>query len=388
VLQRAGYRTGYIGKWHLYGGDRNRPVPAGPMRHGFNDVFLTNNCHVDFRPGKCFYWNDEGQKVFFDEWEVYGQTRQALQFLDECSPDQPFALFVSWHPPHDWGIQRDSLVFRYDTIPELMDLYDPAKLKLRPSATESPALRHAYHGHYAMCSGVDRAFGWLMDKLHERGLADDTLVVFTSDHGDNLQSHGYTIAKDHPEDTSTRIPLLMRWPAGLPVRRASDLLVGPMDMMPTILGLMDLPIPNTVHGQDLSTAILQGRDDAVESVPLFFYKPHWHGVYTRDVTYGFGRIRHFTRGPAGRPVLQAVPVRALYDRRKDPYQLNNLYGQRRAASLQRKMNALAHRWMNRFGDPGLSAEQIDPLYRYPDGRYPEDTDEPGFRGRPIDVIRA
>jgi arylsulfatase A-like enzyme len=326
--------------------------------------------------------------VFFDEWEVYGQTRQALQFLDECEPDKPFALFVSWHPPHDWGIHADSLVFRYDTIPELMDLYDPNRIKLRPSAQESPALRHAYHGYYAMCSGVDRAFGWLMDKLRQKGLAEDTLVVFTSDHGDNLQSYGHTIAKDRPEDTAARIPLLMRWPHGLPAQRASDLLVGPMDMMPTILGLMGLPIPNTVQGQDLSSTVLRGKDDAVESIPLFFYKPHWYGVYTHDVTYGFGRTRYFTRGPDRRPMLEEGSLRVLYDRRKDPYQLNNLHSQRGVTALRRKMSTLARRWMNRFGDPGLSAEQIDPLYRRPDGRLPEDTTEPGFRGRPIDVVRT
>jgi len=170
VLRDAGYRMGYIGKWHLLGGNRNRPVPQGPMRYGFDGTFLTNNCHVDFRPGKCFYWNDEGQKVFFDEWEVYGQTRQALQFLDERTDDQPFALFVSWHPPHDWGIHHDTLIYKYETMPELMAMYDPYKIRLRPSVKDTPAVRRAYHGYYGMCSGVDIAFGWLMDKLKQKGL--------------------------------------------------------------------------------------------------------------------------------------------------------------------------------------------------------------------------
>lgn len=388
VLREAGYRTGYVGKWHLLGGDRNRPISRGEMRFGFDDLFLSNNCHVDFRPGKCYYWNDRDEKVFFDEWEVYGQTRQALEFLDGCTPDRPFALFVSWHPPHDWGIHQDSLVFRYDTIPELMEMYDPAKIRLRPSATEVAHLREAYHGHYAMCSGVDRAFGWLVDKLREKGMERDTMVVFTSDHGDNLASYGYHIAKDHPEDTSTRIPFLLRWPGGLPRGRTSDLLLGPMDMMPTLLSLMGLPVPQGLHGSDLSSAIRKGDDDAIDSLPLFFYNPYWSGVYTRDVTYGFGEIRHFAHGADGKLTFRTDPVRCLYDRRTDPYQLNNLYDQRNARPLREKMERLAKRWRQRFGDPGaVSAAAVDRLYQKADGSWPQDVRESDFPGRPIDLIR-
>ncbi len=275
---------GYIGKWHLLGVDRNRPIPPGKMRYGFDGVFLSDNCHVDFRPGKCFFWNSEGKKVFFDEWEVYGQTNQALEFLDSCSPksEEPFALFISWHPPHDWGIHPDSLVYQYDTIPELMNLYDPTKIHLRPNVKDSPAVRRAYQGYYGMISGVDTAFGWLMEKLRKKGLEDDTIVVFTADHGANLHSYDYTITKNHPEDISTRVPFLMRFPNHLPKNMSSQLLINPMDLMPTILGLLGLNIPGSVQGNDLSSAILNGREDTVDSVPLFFFHPSWRGVYTRQ----------------------------------------------------------------------------------------------------------
>ena len=64
ILQENGYQTAYVGKWHLLGGDRDRPVPKGEMRYGF-DTVLTNNCHVDFRPGKAFFWNEKGEKRIF-----------------------------------------------------------------------------------------------------------------------------------------------------------------------------------------------------------------------------------------------------------------------------------------------------------------------------------
>jgi arylsulfatase A-like enzyme len=157
ALGAAGYRTAYVGKWHLLGGDRDRPVPPGPLRHGFDETFLSNNCHMDYRPGHCYYWDEEGRKVFFDEWEVDGQTRQAAEFLDTCRTDEPFALFGSWHPPHDVGFDPETMTFDYGTEQDLMDLYDPAAIRLRPSAEDTPEIRRAYHGYYAMCSGIDRA---------------------------------------------------------------------------------------------------------------------------------------------------------------------------------------------------------------------------------------
>jgi arylsulfatase A-like enzyme len=387
VLSEAGYRTGYIGKWHLLGGNRDRPVPPGKMRYGFDGTFLTNNCHVDFRPGKCFFWNDRQEKEYFSEWEVFGQTRQALNFLDECRNDESFALFVSWHPPHDWGIHADTLIYRYDTIPELMELYDPQKIHLRPSVKDTPGVREAYRGYYATCSGVDKAFGWLMEKLKQKGFEDNTLVVFTSDHGDNLNSYEYKIPKNHPEDTSTRIPFLIRWPGSLRARQVSNLLLNPMDMMPTILGLMGLEVPETVQGRCLSGDIVHRRDGTAESVPLFFFSPSWRGVYTCEFTYGNGVVEHFTADASGNLSLKQVPLKVLYDRTNDPYQLDNLYGTPEAASLQRKMERLTLKWMEHYGDQGATPAEIAMAYGYPDGHFPEDTQEKGFRGRPVDVLR-
>jgi arylsulfatase A-like enzyme len=388
ALGAAGYRTAYVGKWHLLGGDRDRPVPPGPLRHGFDETFLSNNCHMDYRPGHCYYWDEEGRKVFFDEWEVDGQTRQAAEFLDTCRTDEPFALFVSWHPPHDVGFDPETMTFDYGTEQDLMDLYDPAAIRLRPSAEDTPEIRRAYHGYYAMCSGIDRAFGRLIDKLKARGLYDNTLIVFTSDHGDNLHSYGYTISKDHPEDTSVRVPLLVHLP-GEPRSRTSDLLVGTLDLMPTLLGLLGVSVPATCEGRDLSRAISDGDDDAVESVPLFFHQPSWNGVYTREHTYGRGELAHWRRDEDGRPVLRKVPVRALYTREGDPFQLRNLYGDLAHTALQERMERLTRQWMERFGDPGgVDVDSLAERYRMPDGRWPEDTREEGFPGRPIDLVNG
>gem|GEM_PF-4284636 len=95
--------------------------------------------------------------------------------------------------------------------------------------------------------------------------------------------------------------------------------------MPTILGLLDLKVPESVQGRDLSTSILKRDDDAVESVPLFFLNPMWRGVYTRRYTYGFGVVGMFTHEPNGELGFKNFPVKCLYDKQRDPYQLKNLY---------------------------------------------------------------
>jgi hypothetical protein len=106
------------------------------------------------------------------------------------------------------------------------------------------------------------------------------------------------------------------------------------------------------------------------------------------VTYGFGEIRHYAHGANGKLGFRTDPVRSLYDRRADPYQLNNLYDQRTARPLREKMEQLAKQWRERFGDPGtVSAAAIDRLYQKADGSWPQDVREPDFLGRPIDLIR-
>jgi arylsulfatase A-like enzyme len=217
-----------VGKWHVHGGDRDRPIPAGPERRGF-DVFLSNNCTLDFRAGHCFYFNEAGERVVFDGWEPYGQARQALDFLDTCDPGTPFALFLSVHPPHDHAQG-------YEAPADLMALYDRDRIALRPGVEPTPERLRDYHGHMAMCTGVDRALGMVLDRLEERGLAENSIVVFTSDHGDLLGSHDRPWPKGFPEDLSLRVPFVMRWPGRVRPGTETDLLLGSLDLMPTLLG--------------------------------------------------------------------------------------------------------------------------------------------------------
>ncbi|MEZ5103360.1 MAG: sulfatase-like hydrolase/transferase [Draconibacterium sp.] len=343
VLRDAGYSTAYIGKWHLQGGDRDRPIPPGEMRYGFDELFLSNNCHVDFRAGKCFYWNEDGQKSYFDKWEVYGQTDQALQYLDtRKNNNQPFALFVSWHPPHDWGEFKGEdgvMHFQYDAPEALMTMYNPDSIKMRPGIENTPDRRRMVQGHMAMITGVDIAFGQLMEKLRQLKLEKNTIVVFTSDHGDMLEFQNALYPKNYPLDYSLRVPFLLRLPDKIKKGTISELLFSALDIMPTLLGIMGLEVPEECHGKNLSKAILTHDENAVDYVPIWLYTLSYRGVITKDYTFA-------TQNGAIAGNLHNV----LYDRKKDPYQLTNLFDDPQMAVVKEKLWGLTREWMAKYND--------------------------------------
>lgn len=384
-LRDAGYRMGYVGKWHLYGGNRVRPIPPGPDRYGFDHTFLTNNCTVVFDAERTYYWNEQGERTLYGDWEPYAQTRQACEFIDRHA-DQPFALFVSWHPPHNWASPQGA----YDAPADLLKLYDPAAISLRANCEDTPAMRKLYRGYMALCTSIDRAFGTLLDKLKEKGLDENTIVVFTSDHGDTILSHGLRGNKMRPEIESIRVPLLIRYPGRLKPR-TSDLPVGGLDLMPTLLAMMGQPVPDSCQGRNLASAIERGRDNAVESVPLFLPSLDWRGVYTRRHTYAFDTSagttswyrRQYFSTPAG------LAWNCLWDHDRDPAERTNLYESE--PKLRSRLDEQARVWMRRFGDTGAPYQRVAERLFSPEDRHSLKTHDlktfSGIpRGRPVDLL--
>jgi arylsulfatase A-like enzyme len=185
------------------------------------------------------------------------------------------------------------------------------------------------------------------------------------------------------------VPLIIRWPKGL-APRCSELLVSSLDLMPTLLGLMGLPVPHTCQGQNLASAIHQGNDHVVESVPLFFFQSDWRGLYTKRYTYSFNP-----------PDAKAAKVmvtpnmpdgNALYDRQTDPLQMHNLFDSPEHRALRETLHEQSLIWMNRFGDKGTSICDIIPRVLVPeDAANCPTTKEISFgekrlKGRPIDFL--
>lgn len=394
VLREAGYRTGYIGKWHLYGGNRARPIPAGVDRAGFDHRFLSNNCTVVFDRERAYYWDESGQRRLYGDWEPYAQARQAIEFIDE-NADRPFALFVSWHPPHNWSGQgpRRGPEDGYGAPQDCRALYDPAAIRLRGNCADTESSRSLYQGYMAMCTSIDRAFEMIRARLDEKGLANDTLVVFTSDHGDTALSHGLTANKMRPEIESIRVPLMMRFP-GVLQPRASDLMIGTLDLMPTLLRLLGLQPPATCEGKDLSQAILRRQDNAVDSVPLFLFPLDWRGIYTRRYTYAYdtseGTPTRYRQVMFSRPA--GLEWNCLYDRAADQWEMRNLFHSAQHRKLRDGLHRKTLEWMKRFGDRGLPYRKIqEAIFAPEDFKLSQDTSKMNMlsgvlRGRPSELL--
>ncbi len=324
VLANVGYDTGYIGKWHIDGHGRSAYIPP-ERRHGF-DFWRVEECTHDYNRSK--YFDEEGNRHEWQGYDAIAQTREAQRYILEHGKERPFALFLSWGPPHE----------PYDTAPAAFrDAVDHERIVLRPNVPEDriEVARKELAGYYAHSAALDACVGDLLKTLEDSGQADDTIFVFTSDHGDMLHSQG-SEKKQQPYDESIRVPFLLSYPRrlGSAPRRFTTLLNTP-DIMPTLLGLCGLEPPPSVEGADYSRALLEGVEPKVDGALIMCIVPfsQWRRERGGREYRGVRTVRHtYVRSLDG-PWL-------LFDNDTDPYQMNNLCNQAEHAELQEQLEAL------------------------------------------------
>jgi arylsulfatase A-like enzyme len=261
IFGQAGYATAYIGKWHLDGHGRSEFV-APERRQGW-DYWKAAECDHHY-PRSHYYEGDSPEKQFWDGYDAFAQTQDAQSYLRrQAQADRPFVLMVSYGTPH----------FPHHTAPqEYKDLYPLDKIQLSPNVPpelQDTARREA-QGYYAHCTALDKCVGDVLATLDETGLAPRTILVFTSDHGEMLGSHGKRPSmKQVPWDEAARVPFLLRYPAahGPQGRDVPTPLTTP-DILPTLLGLADVPLPDTLQGEDLS-GLVRGQTEAADRAALY-----------------------------------------------------------------------------------------------------------------------
>ncbi|MBE3096847.1 MAG: sulfatase [Planctomycetes bacterium] len=332
AFKQGGYRTAYIGKWHLDGHGRSSFIPP-ERRQGF-EFWRTLECTHDYN-NSCYY-ADENVKLKWDGYDAIAQTREAQGYIRSQAGKGPFLLVLSWGPPHN----------PYQTAPaQYAQKYKPDALVLRPNvpAAAAAAARKDLAGYYAHCEALDDCLGALCSTLRECGIEDDTILVFTSDHGDMLGSHGEA-RKQRPYDESIRVPLLVRWPR-LGKDRSIAAPIGTPDLMPTLLGLCGLEVPKTVEGADFSGHIRGGPAPGDAAAIIACYAPfgEWTRARGGREYRGIRTARHTCVRSLSGPWL-------LFDNEADPYQQKNLCGEPQHAALQKEMDALLQKKLRETRD--------------------------------------
>jgi choline-sulfatase len=325
LLQLNGYTTAAIGKWHIY---------TWPDKIGFDHYVIPRTHHVH---SAQHYTEDGGPEFVPDGWSVEFETQRACDYLRKDHGDQPFFLYLNYSPPHP--PLRD--------CPEkYLQRYDPASLTLRKNVDESGAglndharrvyrwdyryyelqlpytlapmddsIRDLYAEYYGNVTWLDDNLGRVLQALDDSGQRNDTLVVFTADHGDNLGSHGRN-GKGLPYDESLRVPMIYSQPGRLAPRVDQDNQAGLVDVAATLLTHAGIDVPADMHGADaLNTGIPVAISEIIPGNMV-------------------ARTRRFTSHVNMRQELCQV---AFFDNVEDPFQMNNLAGTDAFPAEQREL---------------------------------------------------
>ena len=394
VLTDNGYSVGYVGKWHLenpradfdidgkyiaeifdYCGARyyadgspdgaptcwDTLIPKHRQRgidylYAYNtyDVFRYREGDDPLKIPRLFDKDYQRHSPLPGEWSPDYETDIAIRFLNNegsvRDEGKPFALFVNYNPPHSpYESREDTDYASYDRY------YADASPENRLPAKENVTLGgHDFEEkarvYFSHVSGIDKCVGRLLDALDKIGRREDTIVVYTSDHGEMLGSHGL-MSKNVPYEEATAIPFIIRYPECLS-HRVEPLFLSAVDMMPTILGLSDIPAPDGAAGEDYSALLKSGDTDRPESVPFIQMKRK--GVRTKKYLL---TVSYKSESEYGETML--------FDMEADPYQMHNLpLDEIAPADLTVLCRLLGH-WLKKSNDPWYKKRLYSDLIIYP-----------------------
>lgn len=330
-LRSAGYDTALIGKWH---------IADDPTVLGFDHALYPKVSH---RYTDQLYIRSTGERFVANEFSPDLEMRELETYI-RSRGDKPFFLFYSISQPHMPLI---------DAPEKYLNMYSPDEVPMRPNVYKDGKMAHDeewfsiylwdylyYLEHlpytdklpdgfdlkkltalyYGLTTWADDQVGKLMDLLEENGLAENTIVVFTSDHGDHLGSH-HLFNKGHLHEESIRIPMIYHWPAGLEPRDVVNTQVTSLvDVAPTTLALAGVPIPEQLQGTDL-TPVLRGEAESVGENAAFIESPTWE-IGIRTLTHLYG-AQLDQEGEHGAHAI-ADDGHQFFDVANDPYEFRNL----------------------------------------------------------------
>jgi arylsulfatase A-like enzyme len=267
----------------------------------------------------------------------------AIAFLESRKDTRPFCMYLAFEGPHDPRVAaphylqlyaRDRLPLPANYLPE--HPFDNGEMKIRDEALEAwprtpDAIRRHLHEYYACITSIDGHIGRLLQALEQLGELDNTLIVFTSDNGLAIGSHGL-MGKQNLYEDGMKVPLLFRGP-GIP-QGQSQALVYLLDVFPTLCELAGTQVAAEVDGQSL-VPVIRGQTPTVRDTLFLSYRDVQRAV--RDERWKL-------------IVYPKVKVRQLFDLQSDPYEVRDVGNQPEHAERVRTMLGELRRWQSVVGD--------------------------------------
>ncbi len=379
LLHDAGYQTAFMGKWHLgHGGNSD---PAG---YSFWSVLPVQGKYYDPE------LREMGETITERGYVTDLLTDKALDWLSQRDEGRPFFLVCAHKAPHDpfQPHPKHKDLFAAEPIPEPATFHDTYENRAAAAgmATEKVALMHlknhipdpvpeglsegeqkawnyqSYMRNYLRCvASIDENVGRLLDFLDENQLAEDTIVIYTSDHGFFLGDHGW-YDKRFMYEESIRIPFLMRFPRSVQAGITSDCIALNVDFAPTILDYAGLPVPTDMQGRSLRPLAV-GRPPSDWRTSMYyrywmhlahFNIPAHYGIRTErhKLIYYYGEAL----GSAGAINEPTPPEWELFDLEADPQEMKNIYHNPGSADLVAELKTDLMRLQSRLGDAPCESE--------------------------------
>lgn len=335
-FNEAGRHTVYVGKWHLYGGLGpglfKRHVPR--LYQGRWNEWYGFEFRNHYYDNVCFF-NDDPTPIPLPGFQTDALFDVASKRIEARPVDRPFAMVISVeapHPPYEppepyatrWKDRPVPLPTNF-MVPSFVD--SDAKGWSAPlTEADREQMIIERRASYAMTENLDDNIGRLMKKLRDEGIADETIIVVSSDHGDLCGSHALR-EKQYPFEESVGVPLIA-WGPGAGVKKGLSISMPTCseDIFPTLLGLADVGVPDRLPGDDLSGLIFgEHHTPDRPGIMLEFVAELRPGVAFHGKAYRGFRSERYKYVVAGRESEGLRPV-LFFDLRTDPQEMNNLIG--------------------------------------------------------------
>ncbi len=371
-LQAAGYHTGMVGKWHLGANDPNRPNDGAPT--GFD--------YWNILPGQGAYFDpvmiEMGQRKKLTGYATDIITDLSMDFIKQRPTDKPFFLMYHHKAPHRNWQPAEKYRKQYENyeppIPATFDddykgKSDASKqatmhidadlndtdLKMKPPAGLSGAalkkwkFKRYMQDYLACVQSVDDNIGRFLDFLDQSGLAENTIVIYTSDQGFFLGEHNF-FDKRFMYEESLRTPFIIRWPKRIKAGSVSKSMILNLDFAPTFLDAAGAKIPADMQGRSI-LPLLTGKTsrDWRTSMYYRYYHPGHHNVAAH---YGVRTARYKLI------YFHKLNQWELYDLQKDPGEMRNIYSEPSSAKTVEQLKKELNRLKKEFKDDDQFANDL------------------------------